>query len=891
MVPLKVYANECWHNSGFLQDCSYGNKEVADVHLLFHWQPREEDPNQFFGHYSFLVRGNDDEPADFMLPKTVPLSRFSADETARHCTLADAKAIETTHETNAKKAEQADAHGEATASQQAEQQRDASQQLSPKKQAELADAHGEAKASQQAEQQRDASQQLSPKKQAELADAHGEATASQQAEQQRDASQQLSPKKQAELADAHGEATASQQAEQQRDASQQLSPKKQAELADAHGEAKASQQAEQQRDASQQLSPKKQAELADAHGEAKASQQAEQQRDASQQLSPKKQAELADAHGEAKASQQAEQQRDASQQLSPKKQAELADAHGEAKASQQAEQQRDASQQLSPKKQAELADAHGEAKASQQAEQQRDASQQLSPKKQAELADAHGEAKASQQAEQQRDASQQLSPKKQAELADAHGEAKASQQAEQQTDASQQLSPKKQAELADAHGEAKASQQAEQQTDASQQLSPKKQAELADAHGEAKASQQAVQQTDASQQLSPKKRPKTATSHSEAGKQTETTIWGTFSQQHTTVASLKAFFDKNAYCTSNRSQSEKPKPESKQHADMDTSAANARKLFDPARYHGKLAALPEFPAPVSSEPSLRQVDVENFFNPDVYHGRQHVDCEQELQGAKPCKRTKRSESNPDEICMVVLMQPHVMNQILQEPLLDEKVVLLPWKIKRGISRVYLAEVGTGGRIVATSDIEITAVDNFAKLRSHPYFLSAPSALQTAWRTRVTKEKRNIYSWSFKSTTLLEEPLQLPLGSRGTHIAVAKSCMTVCKEIPVPEMRLKNTCKYFIQKLSQQDYIKLKETARILDGVVIRTASTCSGTDVCCNIMRETFQCINEEFSVTRLYITYTLSFSIKKYIYIYIQNMYIYIYIYMLLAFLLYIYI
>ena len=945
MVPFKVYANDYLDNSGILQDCTYGDKDVADAHVFFHWQPREEDPNKYFGHYSFLVRGNDDEPADFMLPRNVPRSRFSADETATHCALADAKATKETHEANAdahgeakacqqaeeqtdashppspkkqaeqadahdkaeacqqadeqteaseaqpeKQAEQADAHGEAEACQQADEQTEASE-AQPEKQAEQADAHCEAEACQQAEQETDASHPPPPKKQAEQADAHGKAEACQQAEEQTNASHPPPPKKQAEQADAHGEAEASQQAEEQTNASHPPSPKKQAEQADAHDKAEACQQADEQTEASE-AQPEKQAEQADAHGEAEACQQADEQTEASE-AQPEKQAEQADAHCEAEACQQAEQETDASHPPPPKKQAEQADAHGKAEACQQAEEQTNASHppppkkqaeqadahgkaeacqqteasEAQPEKQAEQADAHGEAKARQQADEQTEASE-AQPEKQAEQADAHGEAKACQQVDEQTEASE-AQAEKQAEQADAHGEAKACQQADEQTEASE-AQPEKQAEQADAHGEAKACQQADEQTEASE-AQPEKQAEQADAHGEAKACQQAEEQTDATQQRhSPKKQPKTATADSEA------TILRTFSQEHTTVASLKAFFDSNTYCKSNRPQSEKSKPESKQHAEMDTCASNVKKLFDPARYHGKLAALPEFPAPVPAEPPICQVDVDHFFNPDVYHGRQHVDCEQELQGSKPCKRRKTSESNHDELCMVVLMQPHVMNKILQEPLLDEKAVILPWKIKKGISKVYLAEVGTGGRIVAASNVAITALKNFADLRSHPYFPNAPSELQTAWRTRVVKQKLSVYSWSFKSTTLLETPLQLPLGSRGTYITVAKSCMAVCKEIPIPEMRLKSTCKYFMQKLSQQDYLKLKETARALDGVVIRTASTCSGTDVCCNIMRETFQCINEEFSVTRLYITNTniLSvlfticiYNIKKYIF------------------------
>ena len=914
MVPFKVYANDYLDNSGILQDCTYGDKDVADAHVFFHWQPREEDPNKYFGHYSFLVRGNDDEPADFMLPRNVPRSRFSADETATHCALADAKATKETHEANA------DAHGEAKACQQAEEQTDASHPPSPKKQAEQANAHGEAEASQQAEEQTNASHPPSPKKQAEQADAHGKAEACQQADEQTEASE-AQPEKQAEQADAHGEAKARQQADEQTEASE-AQPEKQAEQADAHGEAKACQQADEQTEASEaqaekqaeqadahgeakacqqadeqteasEAQPEKQAEQADAHCEAEACQQAEQETDASHPPPPKKQAEQADAHGKAEACQQAEEQTNASHPPPPKKQAEQADAHGKAEACQQAEEQTNASHPPPPKKQAEQADAHGKAEACQQADEQTEASE-AQPEKQAEQADAHGEAKARQQADEQTEASEAQAEKqaeqadahgeakacqqvdeqteaseaqaeKQAEQADAHGEAKACQQADEQTEASE-AQPEKQAEQADAHGEAKACQQADEQTEASE-AQPEKQAEQADAHGEAKACQQAEEQTDAAQQRhSPKKQPKTATADSEA------TILRTFSQEHTTVASLKAFFDSNTYCKSNRPQSEKSKPESKQHAEMDTCASNVKKLFDPARYHGKLAALPEFPAPVPAEPPICQVDVDHFFNPDVYHGRQHVDCEQELQGSKPCKRRKTSESNHDELCMVVLMQPHVMNKIQQEPLLDEKAVILPWKIKKGISKVYLAEVGTGGRIVATSNVAITALKNFADLRSHPYFPNAPSELQTAWRTRVVKQKLSVYSWSFKSTTLLETPLQLPLGSRGTYITVAKSCMAVCKEIPMPEMRLKSTCKYFMQKLSQQDYLKLKETARALDGVVIRTASTCSGTDVCCNIMRETFQCINEEFSVTRLYITNTNILSVLFTVCIYIYN-------------------
>ena len=60
-------------------------------------------------------------------------------------------------------------------------------------------------------------------------------------------------------------------------------------------------------------------------------------------------------------------------------------------------------------------------------------------------------------------------------------------------------------------------------------------------------------------------------------------------------------------------------------------------------------------------------------------------------------------------------------------------------------------------------------------------------------------------------------------------------------VTLPQMELRSTANYFLQKMSPFDQQKLAETLRALDGSTLRMGTTCSGTDVGANVVRLTFE--------------------------------------------------
>lgn len=71
---------------------------------------------------------------------------------------------------------------------------------------------------------------------------------------------------------------------------------------------------------------------------------------------------------------------------------------------------------------------------------------------------------------------------------------------------------------------------------------------------------------------------------------------------------------------------------------------------------------------------------------------------------------------------------------------------------------------------------------------------------------------------------------------------------------VPDMNLKSTAAFFLNRLCENDRKKLLENIKALDGKTIKLGSTCSGTDVIVPVFHQTFAAINEMFGATCLHI-------------------------------------
>ena len=92
--------------------------------------------------------------------------------------------------------------------------------------------------------------------------------------------------------------------------------------------------------------------------------------------------------------------------------------------------------------------------------------------------------------------------------------------------------------------------------------------------------------------------------------------------------------------------------------------------------------------------------------------------------------------------------------------------------------------------------------------------------------------------------------ELPL-FRGRSIWVSLSELKPHVETPIPGMDLRETCEFFLNRLPPNDYEKLGDRLRALDGCSISVGSTCSGTDICVGMMKATIAKLNEVFNASR----------------------------------------
>ena len=109
--------------------------------------------------------------------------------------------------------------------------------------------------------------------------------------------------------------------------------------------------------------------------------------------------------------------------------------------------------------------------------------------------------------------------------------------------------------------------------------------------------------------------------------------------------------------------------------------------------------------------------------------------------------------------------------------------------------------------------------------------------------------------------------ELPL-FRGRSIWVSLSELKPHVETPIPGMDLRETCEFFLNRLPPNDYEKLGDRLRALDGCSISVGSTCSGTDICVGMMKATIAKLNEVFNASRHHLVHFVASGV----YIYIQT-------------------
>ena len=201
---------------------------------------------------------------------------------------------------------------------------------------------------------------------------------------------------------------------------------------------------------------------------------------------------------------------------------------------------------------------------------------------------------------------------------------------------------------------------------------------------------------------------------------------------------------------------------------------------------------------------------------------------------------------------VLKLYEETWQSLIQSSSCKQRHLICNWKHKlQDNSTIGIMECGQQGKLVGTATlVTIKIINNFADLRTCTEFKTASEEQKLAWRKRIVHNKKPLYQWILEDIVELKQPLQGP-SSRGkaTWVNIAKLKSFVEREVPEPDLR--ETCKYFVDRLSEEDRNILGERLRQLDGHTVTMGSTCSGTDVCVCVMKSTFQILGQLFDATR----------------------------------------
>ncbi|CAE7438961.1 MDN1 [Symbiodinium sp. CCMP2592] len=132
------------------------------------------------------------------------------------------------------------------------------------------------------------------------------------------------------------------------------------------------------------------------------------------------------------------------------------------------------------------------------------------------------------------------------------------------------------------------------------------------------------------------------------------------------------------------------------------------------------------------------------------------------------------------------------------------------------------------------------------------YKQATAPEQTAWKARLHQHLA-VYSCRLSNLRAPSTNIRLR-GGHGCRRTVAVESDVVEEEATpkaeIPALSLRDTARYFLQRLSEADRGKLSANVKGLNGCEIKLGSTCSGTDVCTNVFKHTLQFLAEQHQVS-----------------------------------------
>ena len=206
---------------------------------------------------------------------------------------------------------------------------------------------------------------------------------------------------------------------------------------------------------------------------------------------------------------------------------------------------------------------------------------------------------------------------------------------------------------------------------------------------------------------------------------------------------------------------------------------------------------------------------------------------------------------PEDGNMWVMKLPGTVARILlATPDHEQQAFILPWgraSLRKGTD-VCIVEQGRNGHVLGFARLEqVLRIKAYADLKDYPCFQMYDAAQKKAFRDHL-QSKKSLFVWIMKEAKVAGASLLLPK-MKGPGQFCKRTALQEASDAIVPDMRLASTAEYFVKKMSVQDREALAARMKQLDGVTIKIGSTCSGTDICVPVMKQTFKKLSAMFGV------------------------------------------
>ena len=178
-------------------------------------------------------------------------------------------------------------------------------------------------------------------------------------------------------------------------------------------------------------------------------------------------------------------------------------------------------------------------------------------------------------------------------------------------------------------------------------------------------------------------------------------------------------------------------------------------------------------------------------------------------------------------------------------------VVMFWSSKKVIGKVYMVKAQSSV-VVGIADVKNQQrISTFAELRRLDCFKDASNELKTVWKNRLLQEKKQLFVWEIACIQKFDKQLEMQGRNPAKHFQIEiKQLKSFDQDKALPGLDLKETAMYFVNRLSDDDLDRLKNTMKQLHNKEIKVGTACSGTDIAVSMTKATVEALAEHFNVS-----------------------------------------